>query len=86
MLPGRGRVDVEGVQGVDVVGPQLVVAGAAETEEFKRQSDAYCERYRTPRRSMERYDVPDSNHFAELERLAEPDSEAFQRAMALLER
>ena len=65
--------------------PQLVVAGGAETEEFKRQSDAYCERFRTPERSMDRYDVPDSNHFTELERLAEPDSEVFQRVMALLD-
>ena len=66
--------------------PQLVIAGAAETDEFRRQSDAYCERFRTARRSMERYDVPDSNHFAELEGLAEPDSEVFRRVMALLER
>ena len=34
---------------------------------------------------MDRYDVPDSNHFTELERLAEPDSEVFQRVMALLD-
>ena len=66
--------------------PQLVIAGAAETDEFRRQSDAYCERFRTARRSMERYDVPGSNHFTELERLAEPDSEVFRRVMALLER
>ena len=65
--------------------PQLVIAGAAETDEFRRQSDAYCARFRAAGRSMERYDVPDSNHFAELERLAEPDSEVFRRVMALLE-
>ncbi len=64
--------------------PQLVIAGGDETPEFKRQSDAYCERYRTTSRRMERYDVPDSNHFHELERLAESDSPAFRKSLALI--
>jgi len=66
--------------------PQLVIAGGEETPEFKRQSDAYCERYRTDARSMERYDVPGENHFGELERLAESDSEVFGRSIALVGR
>lgn len=64
--------------------PQLVIAGGAETPEFKRQSDAYRERFRTATRAMERYDVPGENHFGELERLAEADSEVFRRAVALV--
>lgn len=64
--------------------PQLVVDGGAETEEFHRQSDAYCEAFRTPARRMERYMVPGADHFDELERLAEPDSEVFRRALALI--
>tara|TARA_B100000676_G_scaffold311448_1_gene381353 strand:+ start:7904 stop:8761 length:858 start_codon:yes stop_codon:yes gene_type:complete len=66
--------------------PQLVVAGGNETPEFKRQSDAYVERYRTENRVMERHDVPNENHFGELERLAESDSEVFQRSIALVGR
>ncbi len=64
--------------------PQLVVDGGAETQEFHRQSDLYCETYRTERRSMERYMVPDADHFDELERLAEPDSAFFRRSLALV--
>ena len=64
--------------------PQLVIAGGDETPEFKRQSDAYRERFRTEARSVERYDVPGENHFGELERLAEADSEVFRRAVALV--
>lgn len=64
--------------------PQLVIAGGDETPEFKRQSDAYCERFRTATRRMERYDVPHSNHFRELERLAEADSAVFRKSLALI--
>ena len=64
--------------------PQLVIAGGNETPEFKRQSDAYCERFRTGARIMERYDVPNENHFGELERLAESDSEVFRRSIRLV--
>jgi arylformamidase len=64
--------------------PQLVVDGGAETEEFHRQSDLYCETFRTERRRMERYMVPGADHFDELERLAESDSGFFQRSLALI--
>jgi arylformamidase len=65
--------------------PQLVVDGGAETDEFHRQSDLYCETFRTERRVMDRYMVPDADHFDELERLAESDSEFFRRSLALIE-
>lgn len=65
--------------------PQLVVDGGAETQEFHRQSDLYCESFRTERRRMERYMVPDADHFDELERLAEPDSVFFRRSLALID-
>ena len=66
--------------------PHLVIAGGGETPEFTRQSDAYCDRFRTQRRTMERYDVPGENHFGELERLAESTSEVFSRALKLVDR
>lgn len=64
--------------------PQLVVDGGAETDEFHRQSDAYCAAFRTAARRMDRYIVPGADHFDELERLAEADSEFFRRSLALI--
>ena len=64
--------------------PQLVVAGGGETTEFLRQSDDYAAKFRTAQRVMERYTVPDDDHFDELERLAEDDSDFFQKSMALI--
>jgi len=40
--------------------------------------------YRTPERLMERYNVPNEDHFDELERLAEDDSEFFKKSMKLI--
>ncbi len=64
--------------------PQLVVVGGGETEEFLRQSDEYVQQYQTATRLMERYDVPDADHFDELDRLAEDDSVFFQKCMQLI--
>lgn len=64
--------------------PQLVVVGGAETEEFLRQSDDYVAKFKTAERRMERYDVPDADHFDELERLAEDDSVFFEKSMQLI--
>ena len=66
--------------------PHLVIAGGGETPEFTRQSDAYCDRFRTEQRTMERYDVPGENHFGELERLAESTSDVFSRSLKLVDR
>ena len=65
--------------------PQLVVVGGAETSEFLRQSDDYVTQYSSPARKMERYDVPDADHFDELERLAEDDSDFFKKSLQLIE-
>ena len=65
--------------------PQLVVVGGGETSEFLRQSDDYADKFRTPERAMERYDVPDMDHFDELERLAEDDSVFFEKSMNLIQ-
>ena len=64
--------------------PQLVVAGGGETSELRRQSDAYAEKFASAERPMERYDVPDEDHFDELERLAEDDSVFFEKSMRLI--
>lgn len=64
--------------------PQLVVVGGAETREFLRQSDGYVSKFQTDKRIMERYDVPDADHFDELERLAEADSVFFEKCMAMI--
>ncbi len=64
--------------------PQLVVAGGGETDEFLRQSNDYADKFRTSERVMERYDVPDDDHFDELERLAQDNSVFFQKSMALI--
>ena len=64
--------------------PQLVVAGGGETDEFLRQSDDYARQYATVDRTMERYNVPDDDHFDELERLAEDDSVFFDKCMKMV--
>jgi arylformamidase len=64
--------------------PQLVVVGGAETSEFLRQSDDYADKFGTSERTMERYDVPEMDHFDELERLAEDDSVFFEKSMKLI--
>ena len=64
--------------------PQLVVCGGGETSELRRQSDAYFEKFAAPGRPMQRYEVPGEDHFDELERLAEDDSDFFEKSMALV--
>ncbi len=64
--------------------PQLVVAGAAEPAELIRQSDDHAARIRTATRSVERYNVPDADHFDELEPLAQEDSVLFGKVMTLI--
>jgi len=66
--------------------PQLVVDGGGETDEFHRQSDAYVERFSTDKRQIERYIVPNDDHFDELHRLAEDDSAFFEKSMRLITR
>lgn len=64
--------------------PQLVVCGERETEEFHRQADIYVEAFATAARPIERYTVPASDHFDELNVLARDDSEFFAKCMGLI--
>jgi arylformamidase len=64
--------------------PQLVVCGGAETEEFHRQSDIYVAAFATSSRPVERYSVPDCDHFDELNELAKQDSVFFQKSLQLI--
>jgi arylformamidase len=64
--------------------PQLVVCGGAETEEFHRQSDMYVQAFATARRPMERYTVPDCDHFDELNELARESSAFFQKSLRII--
>lgn len=64
--------------------PQLVVVGGAETDEFHRQARMYVEAFGTADRSIELFIVPDVDHFDELNVLADPDSEFFQKTLTLL--
>ena len=66
--------------------PQLVVCGGLETDELKRQSDVYAAAFSTPSRRMERYTVPECDHFDELNELANEDSVFFQKALDLIGR
>jgi arylformamidase len=66
--------------------PQLVVCGGGETEEFHRQADMYVEAFATRERSLERYSVPDCDHFDELNALADDKHAFFQKALALMNR
>ncbi|MFC7411341.1 alpha/beta hydrolase fold domain-containing protein [Hydrogenophaga atypica] len=66
--------------------PQLVVCGARETDEFHRQADMYVETFSTVERPIERYSVPDSDHFDELNVLANENSVFFQKTLELIKR
>ena len=63
--------------------PQLVVYGGGETSEFKRQSIKYANKFRSKDRVIEVYQVPNDDHFDELERLADDNSDFFQESMKL---
>ena len=64
--------------------PQLVVYGGGETSELHRQSIDYANKFRTTDRSIELYEVPSDDHFDELERLADEESEFFKKAHKLI--
>ena len=61
--------------------PQLVVVGGAETDEFHRQAQMYHDAFKSTERAMEIYFVPDVDHFDELNVLADPASEFFQKTL-----
>lgn len=65
--------------------PQLVVCGGAETEEFHRQSDMYVDAFASADRRIERYSVPDCDHFDELNALADPNHDFFKKSLKLIQ-
>ena len=64
---------------------QLVVVGGAETDEFHRQAQMYCDAFNTADRSVDLYIVPDVDHFDELNVLADHTSSFFNKTMALMQ-
>lgn len=64
--------------------PQLVVCGGRETEEFHRQADIYVAAFATPERPIERYMVPDCDHFDELNALADDHHDFFVKTFKLV--
>ena len=64
--------------------PLLVVVGGAETAEFHRQAQMYVDAFATRTRQIGLYVVPGVDHFDELNVLADPTSEFFKRAMAMI--
>ncbi len=63
--------------------PQLVVCGGRETGEFHRQADMYVEAFASANRQIEKYTVPDSDHFDELNVLADDTSPFFSKTVGL---
>ncbi|MGI9511015.1 MAG: alpha/beta hydrolase [Geminicoccaceae bacterium] len=64
--------------------PQLLVVGGKETAEFHRQAQMYRDAFRTGERTIGLYVVPGVDQFDELNILADPESVAFKRTMAML--
>lgn len=64
--------------------PQMVVVGGAETDEFHRQARIYADAFGSKKRPIELYVVPDVDHFDELNVLADPDSEFFNKTLAMM--
>jgi arylformamidase len=58
---------------------QLVVCGQKETKEFHRQSDIYVDAFKTVNRKIDRYNVPNADHFDEMNDLSNEDSEFFKK-------
>ena len=66
--------------------PQMVVVGGAETAEFHRQTQMYCDAFNTAERPVEMYVVPDVDHFDELNVLSDPESPFFLKTLELITR
>ncbi|MEM9105131.1 MAG: alpha/beta hydrolase [Pseudomonadota bacterium] len=64
--------------------PLLVAVGGAETDEFLRQAKIYVDAFASKERPIELYIVPDVDHSDALNVLADPDSEFFAKALAIV--
>ena len=59
--------------------PQLIAVGGSETTEFHRQAKMYVEAYNSNERMIEFFEVPNVDHFDELNILADPQSSFFKK-------
>lgn len=66
--------------------PQLVVYGANETDEFHRQSNIYYEKFKSKERKIERFIVPEADHFDEMNDLSNENSEFFKKMKEFIEK
>ena len=66
--------------------PQLVVYGANETDEFHRQSNIYYEKFKSKERKIERFIVPEADHFDEMNDLSNKKSEFFKKMKEFIEK
>ena len=64
---------------------QLVVYGANETDEFHRQSNIYYEKFKSKERKIERFIVPEADHFDEMNDLSNENSEFFKKMKKFIE-
>ena len=64
---------------------QLIVYGANETDEFHRQSNIYYEKFKSEERKIERFIVPDADHFDEMNDLSNESSEFFKKMKKFIE-
>lgn len=63
--------------------PQLVVCGANETNEFHRQADIYSREFATSERVVKRCTLSACDHFDELNRLADDESQFVKPTKAM---
>lgn len=66
--------------------PQLVVVGERESDEFHRQANVYVSAFANAQRPIERYTVPDSDHFDELNVLADDGSPFFAKTIGMMKK
>ena len=64
---------------------QLIVYGANETDEFHRQSNIYYEKFKSEERKIERFIVPDADHFDEMNDLSNESSKFFKKMKEFIE-
>ena len=64
---------------------QLIVYGANETDEFHRQSNIYYEKFKSEERKIERFIVPEADHFDEMNDLSNESSEFFKKMKKFIE-
>lgn len=65
--------------------PVVIGYGADETDEFRRQSDAYAEALRGRGAQCSVFEITDHNHFSIAQTLAEPDSVLSKQILGMIE-